>query len=215
MQYDPTMETQIAGYITILQRFLHRRHRVLILFPEQKVGSFGWLLAQAVERCGCVSVSAEGDFRWKNILQLAFSERTETVIGTAHMILGLHKASKATNTPLFVHDALVCGGCKAWQQEGIRQGLDCRVWQMPEQLDSALDTERQLDPIRDALEDQLLFWSSILDFCVGVTQSGTSLEVIVFPGEKIPELPSCARLTLRQWNPASDVPFSLKKLENG
>lgn len=214
MQYEAILEERITGYVTVLQKFLHRRHRVLILFPEQKAGSFGWLLARAVERCGCVSVSAEGDFRWKNILYLAFSDRTETVIGTAHMILGLHKASKATSTPLFVHDALVCGGCKSWQQEGIRQGLDCRVWEMPEEQDPALDAERQVDPMRDALEDQLLFWSSILDFQVNSTESGTSLEVIVFPGEKIPELPSCARLTLRQWKPDFDVPFSLKISEN-
>lgn len=210
MQSYVKTEEEIASYVKILGQFLHRRHRVLILFPEHEPGSFGWMLAQAVQRCGCVSVSADRDFRWKNILRLAFSARTETIIGTPDMILGLHKAAKATDTPLFVHDVLLCGTVEPWQEEGIRVGLDCRIWQ----IHSSHMCPQARDDVHLKLEEHLLSWSSILDFRVSRTESGVVLEVVAFPGEKMPELPSCAKLILRQWNPETDAPFLLKKTEN-
>lgn len=57
------------------------------------------------------------------------------------------------------------------------------------------------------LDDQLLTWSSILDYRALQTSFGIDLEVIVFPREKLPHLPSCAKLSLRAWEPDRDEPF--------
>lgn len=206
MHTNVEMDVSIANYELILRQFLHRRHRVLILSEPCEEGSLGWMMAQAVEHCGCVAVLPDGDFRWKNLLWLAFSARTETVIGSPQLILGLLKTAKATQTPLFVHDVLLCGNCKTWQREGILRGLDCRIWSLPEQV----EMNNYTDNLHSELEDQLLSWSGILDFHAETTLYGNYLEVVTFPGEKIPPLPSCAKLNLRVWEPETDVPFSLK-----
>ena len=62
---------------------------------------------------------------------------------------------------------------------------------------------------REVLEEKLLSWSSVLDYRAVETESGLNLEVVVFPGELLPKLPSCAKLTVRNWNPDEDVPFYL------
>ena len=62
---------------------------------------------------------------------------------------------------------------------------------------------------RAVLEEKLLSWSSVLDYRAIETESGLNLEVVVFPGELLPRLPTCAKLTVRNWNPEEDVPFYL------
>ena len=62
------------------------------------------------------------------------------------------------------------------------------------------------------LEEKLLPWSSILEFRYQVTESGVDLEVVVFPGAPLPELPNCAKLTVRPWNPEDDVPMCIQEL---
>lgn len=62
------------------------------------------------------------------------------------------------------------------------------------------------------LEDKLLPWSSILEFRSTVTESGVDLEVVTFPGAILPELPGCAKLTVRAWNPDEDVPLCIHDL---
>ena len=57
------------------------------------------------------------------------------------------------------------------------------------------------------MDDLLLTWSSILDYQAIQTKNGVDLQVVVFPGEKLPHLPSCAKLSLRSWEPEKDVPF--------
>ena len=57
------------------------------------------------------------------------------------------------------------------------------------------------------MDDLLLTWSSILDYRAIQTEFGVDLQVVVFPGEKLPHLPSCAKLSLRSWEPEKDVPF--------
>lgn len=61
----------------------------------------------------------------------------------------------------------------------------------------------------DKIGESLLQWSSILDCRVEMTEYGLELEVVVFPGEKLPKLPSCAKLIVRPWNPEKDIPISL------
>lgn len=61
----------------------------------------------------------------------------------------------------------------------------------------------------DRLGEELHRWSSILDCNAKLTEYGLDLELIVFPGEKLPKLPSCAKLMVRPWNPEKDIPLSL------
>ena len=64
--------------------------------------------------------------------------------------------------------------------------------------------------LREQLESDLLSWSSVLDYRLEYTEFGTALELVVFPGEAIPQLPSFAKQTVRLWNPAEDIPFYLQ-----
>lgn len=67
------------------------------------------------------------------------------------------------------------------------------------------------NPSRALLEEQFLAWSSVLDYHAENTEYGTALELVVFPGESMPKLPSCAKLRIRPWDPETDVPFCMKK----
>ena len=68
----------------------------------------------------------------------------------------------------------------------------------------------QSDPSKSILEDQFLTWSSVLDYRAKRTDHGVHLELVHFPGESLPKLPSCAKLTLRPWNPEEDIPFYIQ-----
>lgn len=57
--------------------------------------------------------------------------------------------------------------------------------------------------------DDLLYWNSILDCKVAETPQGLELEVVCFPGRKLPKFPACARLTLKNWDPEQDIPFEM------
>lgn len=63
------------------------------------------------------------------------------------------------------------------------------------------------NPSKNILEERFLAWSSVLDFRATQTPFGIDLELVVFPGEPLPQVPSCARLTIRPWDPDTDVPF--------
>ena len=62
------------------------------------------------------------------------------------------------------------------------------------------------------LEDRLLPWSSVLEFRSQVTEFGLDLELVVFPGAPLPDLPNCAKLTIRNWNPDEDVPMCIQDM---
>ena len=64
---------------------------------------------------------------------------------------------------------------------------------------------------RITLEDRLLQWSSVLDFKAEYTESGAALDMVVFPGESLPKIPSFAKQTVRPWNPDTDVPFCMRR----
>ena len=63
------------------------------------------------------------------------------------------------------------------------------------------------NPTKNALDECFLGWSSVLDYRATRTESGIHLELVVFPEEPLPPIPSCARLTIRPWNPKKEVPF--------
>ena len=57
------------------------------------------------------------------------------------------------------------------------------------------------------LGESLHYWSSILDCRMERTECGLELELVVFPGEKLPKLPTAAKLVVRAFNPETDEPF--------
>lgn len=59
------------------------------------------------------------------------------------------------------------------------------------------------------LDSVLLPWSSILDYEVQLTEYGQKLELVVFSGEALPELPTFAGMVVRGWAPHSDRPFPI------
>lgn len=59
----------------------------------------------------------------------------------------------------------------------------------------------------DAIVQNLINWTSVLDCRVRRSSYGLELELIVFPGEKLPKLPSAARQVIRAWNPEKDEPI--------
>lgn len=66
---------------------------------------------------------------------------------------------------------------------------------------------KEPDPTLDGLQEYLLSWSSVLDYRAVRTDMGLELEVVAFPGQRLPVLPSCAKRTVRPWIPKHDVPF--------
>lgn len=67
------------------------------------------------------------------------------------------------------------------------------------------------NPSKFLFEERLLAWSSILDYRARQTESGIDLELVVFPGESLPRIPSCAKLNVRPWNPEEDIPFYVQE----
>lgn len=62
------------------------------------------------------------------------------------------------------------------------------------------------------LVEYLHQWTSILDCRVEQGQYGLELELTTFPGEKLPQLPSCAKRVIRPWNPEEDMPMEFKTI---
>ena len=287
------LEASVRYVADHIKPFLSLLEPVLICFPDEGPESLCCVFKRAVEMCGAIAIVWGPDCRWQELLRLAFDSHANTVIGPPQILLGLMKLSCETQTPLCVYDVIACGDpFPRWMVNGLKQGLDCRVWGCyavhsspvvagfscaqeagihiredvftpvvncdpaatrgnlsglyfrynrepeltfdPEILalvqhqpcSCGCDSPRVQDTVSfreraasvEALVETLLSWSSILDFRATNTQSGLQLELMVFPNEALPELPSCARLTVRSWDPEKDVPFVVedyfrKKLE--
>lgn len=54
---------------------------------------------------------------------------------------------------------------------------------------------------------EIMRWTSVLDCRITRGDAGLELEVVMFPGEQLPRLPSCGRLVIRPWDPETDEPF--------
>lgn len=186
-----------------MRRFLPAQEYILICYPNRSLLSPGSLLEKAARHVGAIPVIWDEDRRWKTLLRQAFTTHAVAIAGPPRIILGLSKMARATNTPLNIHDALLCESYDAvWMDESIKRWLDCRIWHC-----FAADPTMDSDSETRRLEERLLTWTSILDFSMKRSEYGTELKVITFPGEKRPKLPSCARLVLRNWEPEQDVPF--------
>ena len=55
-------------------------------------------------------------------------------------------------------------------------------------------------------------WTSILDCRIERSEAGVEIEIVCFPGEKLPKLPSAAKMTVRPYNPKTDEPFQYRHL---
>ena len=284
------LEATVCYLEARFRKFLKKNEPVLICFPDDGPGSLGNLLGQAVRGCEAKPIFWGPDYRWKNLLWKAFQTHAEAIVASPWVVLGLMKLARFTKTPLYATDVVLCGYPYAkWMVEGVKKGLDCRVWGcysirsgpvvagftcnqdagihirddildavivdgegkpqacskrgkflmvsrkdenlvydpeetsilMRQPCSCGLDSPRIIDVVyagqddfsNHALEDKLLPWSSVLEFRSQVTESGVELEMVVFPGAPMPELPSCAKLTVRVWNPEVDVPMCVQGIQ--
>lgn len=67
------------------------------------------------------------------------------------------------------------------------------------------------DPAVLELAQMLHSWTSVLDCQVIKGESGLELEIVCFQGEKLPKLPSVAKLVVRPWNPQTDAPYNFAR----
>lgn len=265
-----------------ISTFLKKGERVLICF-ENKPGSVGYLMEQAILRCNAIPVFPR-DLRWKTLLREAFFSHCACIVGTPLLVLGLSKLAKRMETPLYTRNVILAGyPSTKWMIDGIRMGLDCRLWGcfdpsvgpviagfscdetgsihlrsseygvdivdedgncVPESETGEVvvypvshpdirfytgdfakmktgpcrcgcnspriidfDTVRRVEQDLSQLGAELHMWTSILDCRLARTGYGLELEIITFPGEKLPKLPSCAKLVVRNWDPETDIPF--------
>lgn len=268
-----------------LSTVITRHERVLLCYPDEGEGSIGRLAAQAVRHAQGIPVFWEKDCRWKTLLRQAFTSHVTTVMGSPLTVLGLTKLARATHTPLFIKNAVLAGGaCEDWMQEGIRNGLDAKLWGCYDPIPGAViagvscaqsrgvhvcteafsahiedgsgravpagargrvilhladrpeifydtgetgkliltpcgcgnpapqlvDFHREMgeDLVLRALRENLLSWGSVLDCRAVKTAAGLELEVVCFPGLRLPPMPACARRVVRCWDPDTDVPFA-------
>lgn len=63
------------------------------------------------------------------------------------------------------------------------------------------------DLVLGKLGGELLGWSSILDCRLERGEFGLEMELVTFPGKKLPALPTCAKRVIRTWDPDRDTPF--------
>lgn len=271
-----------------MKPFLQTLEPVLICFPDEGPASLGAIFREAVLLCDATPVFWGPDYRWKELLRLAFDTHANTVVGHPMVVLGLMKLARATATPLYVYDVILGGyPFGRWMVNGLRSGLDCKVWGcyavkaspvlagftclqetgihvrgdvlQPVVLDEdgaeiinsrrgrlyfrsakapevvydpqetavvhfhpcscGCDAPRVVEtnyvgtdqPSRAMLEEKILSWSSVLDFRTERTESGAALEMVVFPGESIPKLPSFAKQQVRIWDPEQDIPFCMER----
>ena len=270
-----------------LKPFLSLLEPVLICFPVDGPASLGAIFKRSVEICGAIAIVWGPDYRWQELLRLAFDSHANTIIAHPLVALGLVKLSKATNTPLYIYDVVFGGYPYArWMIEGVKKGFDCRVWgcyaarcapiingftcdreagihirddvfdllvcdddgnriTYPRRGRIYFGSKRNPDVVYDPgetaivhyqpcscgcdsprivetkrvksvpahmlLEERFLDWSSILDFRATNTDGGLKLELVVFPDEALPKLPTCAQLTIRKWDPETDIPFFIEE----
>ena len=185
--------------------FVRKRERVLLCFPgrEEPVGR---AIAEYVERCGAIPVFWGTDLRWITLLRKGFQDRCSTVVGSPQIVLGLSKLARRAGIPLYIRNAVLLGDTPdEWITRNIQIGFDCvvRSW-VPGKAEPAA-----LDENIAGLLRELRRWTTILDLKLENLGPGLSLELVTFPGEKLPKLPSFARLVVRDWSGENDVPFDV------
>lgn len=92
------------------------------------------------------------------------------------------------------------GECACIIEETCKCGSDTPRLQEMQQGKNA-------DPDILTLGQMLQSWTSILDCRVAKGECGLEMELVTFPGEKLPKLPTAAKLVVRPWEPETDEPF--------
>ena len=282
------LEATVCYLSAQIKPFLQTLEPVLICYPDAGPASLGGLFKEAVLRCDAKPIFWGPDYRWRELLRIAFDTHANTVVGHPQVVLGLMKLARATSTPLNIYDVIVCGDpFSHWMVNDLKNGLDCKVWGcyavksgpviagfscvqeagihiredvflpvVPNQSEdapfvsgrgkicfrSAKNPEIIFDPMEESLihyqpcscgcdaprvietsslqeekrsrallEERFLVWSSVLDYHAEKTEFGMALELVVFPGESLPKIPSAAKLRVRPWDPENDIPFCLSK----
>ena len=200
--------TIVSGVADVLRPFLRSHDKVFLCYAALDC-VVTQSVCQAVKQLGGETLRWEDDRRWYALLRQAFSQRATVLVGSPRLILGLAKIARATGTPLSVRHVVLLGhGEDDWLHKGIRDSLDAAIYT----CDVTADTpclENPEDPLMRQLDERLLSWSSVLDFSAKQTEQGLSLEILVFPGRQLPKIPSGANVTVRPWQPKTDVPFCL------
>ena len=83
-----------------LKPFLSTLEPVLICFPNDGPASLGGIFKSAVEMCCATAIVWGPDYRWRELLRLAFDSHANTVIAHPLIALGLVKLANVTGTPL-------------------------------------------------------------------------------------------------------------------
>ena len=194
---------QVAAF---LKNIVCPGERVLICLPELYYPQMRVIAERAVRASGAECAIWDGDLRWKTLMKQLFFYRTKTIIAPPMLVIELSKLSKATGTPLFIRNVIPAGfPCISWMEEGIRKGLDCDVFRC-EYLEN-IPEYAAADPDLIQIAQELLAWNSILDCNLKKGPCGLEMEIIFFPGEKQPKLPSCAKRILKKWDPDVDCPL--------
>lgn len=100
----------------------------------------------------------------------------------------------------------------AWFYTAERALLDRKVCECGSAAPRLVDfgPGSHVDPTLIELGEKLYAWTSILDCHLHKGESGLEIELVVFPGEKLPKLPVCAKRIIRPWDPERDVPMEFR-----
>lgn len=282
---SPERVQETVDYIAAgMSGFLRPGEKIMLCFDDYTKDGIADLIMRAAVQLGAVPVTLNGDFRWKNILQVAFRSRASVLVGPPFVVLGLSKLAYNTKTPLYFRNVLTAGyRCTDWMIDGLQIGLDCvphgvfgpgsgplvsgfSCNQNPgfhvrsESFDfEIVDDEgnplpegalgyivitpkhepslryhtnergrlvggtcpcgcssprvvellsgTDVDSYEEQLGRELMSWTSVLDCRFRRGRHGLEIELVTFPGEKLPELPECGGRAIRSWNPDKDVPY--------
>ena len=95
----------------------------------------------------------------------------------------------------------------AMKEKGILETKTCRCGSTtPRLLEMHTDETGNADITE--LGQYLQSWTSILDCRIRRGACGLEIEIVCFQGEKLPKLPSAAKLVVRPWKPETDKPFT-------
>lgn len=204
-------ENAVASCIgDVLRPFLREHEKVFLCSFQPGDRNLTDQSARAVEMLGGQVMQCSEDRRWYSLLRQVFTNRAAVLIGLPGLVLGLAKVARVTGTPLPVRHVVLLGNVsKPWLLKGIRDSLDAEIHICNLPAEAYLRKDHT-DFLLEQLDEQLLSWSSILDYRASRTQQGLCLEILTFPGRQLPHLPSGARVTVRSWNPRTDIPFCLR-----
>lgn len=208
-----------------LRRYLPPKQKVIVCLSSNDCSRTAMEVIATLRSCDAEALVWGEDPRWKTLLRMAFDSRAELIIGSARSILSLAKLAKFKRIPLNIFCAVVVDeDAGDWMLDGIARSLDCRVFccsdaetplqeyaankgVLPVYPDTPPAFAHDMD-LRSEM-DYLMHWGSVLDCSLYKGDSGLVMEIVCFKGEKLPVLPTCAKMVFRYWNPDTDIPLRM------